>query len=84
MTHHEVKVLSCETKFEMKYILKLKACMTQLIPTARTGAGRISLFIVYTNGKLGGLFCLPESELWLVLVSFGIKRDIGLDAKISI
>ena len=58
--------------------------MIQLIPTTSTGAGRISLFIVNTNGRLGGLFCLPESELWLVLVTFGIKRDIGLGAKISI
>ena len=55
--------------------------MVQLIPTASTG--RISLFIVNTNGRLGGLFCLPESEFWLVLVSFGIKRDIGLGAAMS-
>ena len=40
--------------------------MIQLIPTTSTGAGRISLFIVNTNGRLEGLFCLPESELNLV------------------
>ena len=83
MPHYEVKDLSCETKFEIKYILKLIACMIQLIPTASSGTGRISLFIVNINGRLGGLFCLPESEFWLVLVSFGIKRDIGLGAAMS-